>query len=77
MIVPLEVEVSGVPGLYSPQHILDFGVLHTQSEPKSIPVFVINNSIKPVEITVSNNTTTFGRKNLPYKKPKFLNAISS
>ena len=58
-MVPLEVEVTGAPGIYSPQHILDFGVLHTQSEPKSIPVFIINNSMKPIEITVSRRDVIF------------------
>lgn len=54
LIVPLEVEVSADPGLYSPQNLLDFGVLHSHSYPKSLPIFVINNSIKPIEITVSS-----------------------
>lgn len=52
-VVPLEVEVSADPGLYSPQNVLDFGVLHSRSEPKTLPLFVINSSTKPVEIAVS------------------------
>ncbi|XP_067948178.1 transmembrane protein 131-like [Watersipora subatra] len=50
LIVPLEVEVSAEPGLYTPQNLLDFGILHSRSEPKSLPLFVINSSIKPIEI---------------------------
>ena len=51
--MPLEVEVSADPGLYSPQNVLDFGVLHSQSDPKTLPLFVINSSIKHIEIAVS------------------------
>jgi len=62
LIVPLEVEVSERPGLYSPQHMLDFGVLHSETSSASLPLFVINSSTKPVEITVSadSSITVFG-----------------
>lgn len=54
LILPMEVEVSSQPGIYSPQSSLDFGLLHSSSEPKSLPLYIINSSTKPVEITVSS-----------------------
>jgi len=52
LVVQMEVEVSGKPGMYSPQPIIDFGMLHTLSEDKQIPLFIINSSTEPVDIVV-------------------------
>lgn len=52
LVVPLEVEVTSEPGLYSPQYTLDFGILHSLSTPKTLPILVINSSSRSFEITV-------------------------
>lgn len=41
------------PGLYSPTERLNFGILRTLDNPKSMKLVVINSSQKPIHITVS------------------------
>ncbi|CAG5136464.1 unnamed protein product, partial [Candidula unifasciata] len=51
LILPLEVEVSSDPGIYSPVELLDFGILRTLDEPKTLPLNLINTGPKAIHIT--------------------------
>lgn len=54
LILPLEIEVSSDPGIYSPVELLDFGILRTLDEPKSVRLNLINTGPKAVHITSVN-----------------------
>ena len=41
------------PGIYSPLEMLDFGILRTQDEPKTLRLSLLNSGPKPVYIMVS------------------------
>lgn len=56
LYLPLEVEVTAQPGLYSPQEVLDFGMMPSESGPKTMEVLVLNSGGKP--IAVQNVITT-------------------
>uniref|UniRef100_A0A4D5RQR3 Uncharacterized protein n=1 Tax=Ixodes scapularis TaxID=6945 RepID=A0A4D5RQR3_IXOSC len=51
LILPVEVEVVSLPGIFSPTEALDFGVVHRQDEPRSLPVNLLNSGQKQVYIT--------------------------
>ncbi|ESO93808.1 hypothetical protein LOTGIDRAFT_228573 [Lottia gigantea] len=51
LILPVEVEVSAEPGLYSPVEMIDFGILRTFDEPKSMKIGLINTGTKPIHIS--------------------------
>ncbi|KAK0064719.1 transmembrane protein 131 [Biomphalaria pfeifferi] len=51
LILPLEIEVSSDPGIYSPVELLDFGILRTLDEPKHLRLNLINTGPKAVHIT--------------------------
>jgi hypothetical protein len=56
IVVPVEISVLNQLNLYSNVDILEFspdGLVRSTAKPISIPVYVINNGIKPVTITVS------------------------
>ena len=48
--MPLEVEVTSQPGIYSPQDVIDFGLVPTQSEPKSVKILLLNSGSKAIQI---------------------------
>lgn len=51
LMLPVEVEVSNSPGLYSPLDTLDFGVLRSKYDsPKILPVQVINAALKTINV---------------------------
>ncbi|BFZ14499.1 hypothetical protein BsWGS_17535 [Bradybaena similaris] len=54
LILPVEVEVSSDPGIYSPVELLDFGILRTLDEPKTIRLNLINTGPKAIHITSVN-----------------------
>ncbi|XP_071504186.1 transmembrane protein 131-like, partial [Diadema antillarum] len=51
LMLPVEVEVSAVPGIYSSLEMMDFGTLRTQDEPKTIPLYLLNTGTKVVHIS--------------------------
>ena len=51
LMLPVEVEVSNSPGLYSPLDTLDFGVLRSHHDtPKMLPIQVINAAMKTIYV---------------------------
>lgn len=50
LILPVEVDVTSAPGIYSPMEVLDFGVLRSQDEPKELPISLLNSGHKHVHI---------------------------
>ncbi|OWF37267.1 transmembrane protein 131-like isoform X2 [Mizuhopecten yessoensis] len=51
LILPVEVEVSSVPGIYSPLELIDFGILRTLDEPTTIQLSLVNTGPKPLHVT--------------------------
>ncbi|GFN80733.1 transmembrane protein 131-like isoform x2 [Plakobranchus ocellatus] len=51
LILPVEIEVSSDPGIYSPLELLDFGILRTLDEPKTLRLNLMNTGQKAVYIT--------------------------
>ncbi|ODN00128.1 Transmembrane protein [Orchesella cincta] len=50
LLLPVEVQVSSEPGMYSPQDSLDFGLLVQSDKPKTLSLFIINAERRPVNI---------------------------
>ncbi|NWI99611.1 TM131 protein, partial [Crypturellus undulatus] len=51
IILPVEVEVTTAPGIYSSTEMLDFGTLRTQDLPKILNLHLLNSGTKDVPIT--------------------------
>uniref|UniRef100_A0A4W2EMJ4 Transmembrane protein 131 n=1 Tax=Bos indicus x Bos taurus TaxID=30522 RepID=A0A4W2EMJ4_BOBOX len=51
IILPVEVEVTTAPGIYSSTEMLDFGTLRTQDLPKVLNLHLLNSGTKDVPIT--------------------------
>uniref|UniRef100_UPI00398E84E6 transmembrane protein 131 isoform X1 n=2 Tax=Pristiophorus japonicus TaxID=55135 RepID=UPI00398E84E6 len=51
LILPVEVEVTTAPGIYSSIEMLDFGTLRTQDLPKVLNLHLLNSGAKDVPIT--------------------------
>uniref|UniRef100_A0A674I0X6 Transmembrane protein 131 n=2 Tax=Terrapene triunguis TaxID=2587831 RepID=A0A674I0X6_9SAUR len=51
IILPVEVEVTTAPGIYSSTEMLDFGTLRTQDMPKILNLHLLNSGTKDVPIT--------------------------
>ncbi|XP_075545402.1 transmembrane protein 131 isoform X1 [Dermacentor variabilis] len=51
LILPVEVEVVSLPGIFSPMETLDFGVMHSQDEPRTLPLNLLNSGPKQLYIT--------------------------
>ncbi|KAK2556050.1 Transmembrane protein 131 [Acropora cervicornis] len=51
LILPIEVEVTSAPGLFSSADLVDFGTLRTMDEPKSIGLYLLNAGHKQVHIS--------------------------
>ncbi|XP_075733789.1 transmembrane protein 131 isoform X3 [Rhipicephalus microplus] len=56
LILPVEVEVVSLPGIFSPTETLDFGVMHSQDEPKTLPLNLLNSG--PKQLYISNVIVT-------------------
>lgn len=50
VILPVEVEVSSSPGLYTPIALIDFGVMRTLDMPKKVIIQVLNSGSKQILI---------------------------
>ncbi|XP_067136144.1 transmembrane protein 131 isoform X2 [Centruroides vittatus] len=50
LVLPVEVEVTSVPGIYSPSEILEFGVLRSHDEPKTLTLSLLNSGQKHIHI---------------------------
>ena len=53
LVLPVEVEVTATPGIFSPLEILDFGIIRTLDEPKPLRLNLLNSGVKPIYISVS------------------------
>ncbi|CAL8308866.1 unnamed protein product [Merluccius merluccius] len=51
IILPVEVEVTTAPGIYSSIEMLDFGTLRSQDKPKQLNLHLLNSGSKDVQIT--------------------------
>ncbi|XP_076446798.1 transmembrane protein 131-like isoform X2 [Babylonia areolata] len=51
LILPVEVEFSAEPGIYSPIEMLDFGILRTLDDPKTLRLNLINTGARAAHIT--------------------------
>ncbi|PIK44908.1 putative transmembrane protein [Apostichopus japonicus] len=51
LMLPVEVEVSSAPGLYTSLELIDFGTLRSLDEPKTIQLYLLNTSPKVMQIT--------------------------
>ncbi|KAG8452178.1 hypothetical protein GDO86_004101 [Hymenochirus boettgeri] len=56
IILPVEVEVTTAPGIYSSIEMLDFGTLRTQDVPKVLNLHLLNSGMKDVPITSVRST---------------------
>ncbi|KAM5180058.1 transmembrane protein 131 [Mantella aurantiaca] len=56
IILPVEVEVTTAPGIYSSIEMLDFGTLRTQDLPKVLNLHLLNSGAKDVPITSVRST---------------------
>ncbi|XP_055926563.1 transmembrane protein 131-like isoform X3 [Argiope bruennichi] len=50
LLLPVEVDVSSAPGIYSPTEILDFGVLRSDDQPKVLTLSLLNSGPKHVHL---------------------------
>ncbi|XP_030646920.1 transmembrane protein 131 [Chanos chanos] len=72
IILPVEVEVTSAPGIYSSTEMLDFGTLRSQDQPKQLNLHLLNSGTKDVSImsvrpTPSNEAITVGFKQITLK----------
>ncbi|XP_029658546.1 transmembrane protein 131 isoform X2 [Octopus sinensis] len=51
LILPVEVEVTSAPGIYSPVEMIDFGILRTLDEPQTVQLNLVNTGLRPVHVT--------------------------
>ncbi|KAM6939145.1 transmembrane protein 131 isoform 1-T1 [Lycodopsis pacificus] len=56
IILPVEVEVTSAPGIYSSTEMLDFGTLRSQDRPKLLNLHLLNSGKKDVPITSVRTT---------------------
>uniref|UniRef100_A0A673CWL6 Transmembrane protein 131 n=1 Tax=Sphaeramia orbicularis TaxID=375764 RepID=A0A673CWL6_9TELE len=56
IILPVEVEVTSAPGIYSSTEMLDFGTLRSQDRPKLLNLHLLNSGAKDVPITSVRTT---------------------
>ncbi|TRY89294.1 hypothetical protein DNTS_003463 [Danionella cerebrum] len=72
IILPVEVEVTAAPGIYSSTEMLDFGTLRSQDRPKLLNLHLLNSGSKDVSImsvrpTPSNEAVTVEFKQITLK----------
>ncbi|XP_060594153.1 transmembrane protein 131-like [Ruditapes philippinarum] len=51
VVLPMEVEVTSSPGVYVATELIDFGIVRTFDEPKTVPINLINTGDTPVQIS--------------------------
>ncbi|XP_041357021.1 transmembrane protein 131-like isoform X2 [Gigantopelta aegis] len=51
LILPVEIEVTSEPGIYSPIELIDFGILRTLDAPKTVKLNLINTGSSAIHIT--------------------------
>ncbi|XP_052281424.1 LOW QUALITY PROTEIN: transmembrane protein 131-like [Dreissena polymorpha] len=51
LVLPMEVEVTSSPGIYLSSELIDFGIVRTFDEPKTVPVNLINTGDSVVHIS--------------------------
>ncbi|XP_061636104.1 transmembrane protein 131 [Phyllopteryx taeniolatus] len=56
IILPVEVEVTSAPGIYSSTEMLDFGTLRSQDRPKLMALYLLNSGTKDVPVTSVRTT---------------------
>ncbi|CAG5861938.1 unnamed protein product [Menidia menidia] len=56
IILPVEVEVTSAPGIYSSTEMLDFGTLRSQDRPKLLNLHLLNSGAKDVPVTSVRST---------------------
>ncbi|XP_047669572.1 transmembrane protein 131 isoform X2 [Tachysurus fulvidraco] len=72
IILPVEVEVTTAPGIYSSTEMLDFGTLRSQDRPKQLNLHLLNSGAKDVSImsvrpTPANEAVTVEFKQITLK----------
>ncbi|KAF4079334.1 hypothetical protein AMELA_G00191600 [Ameiurus melas] len=72
IILPVEVEVTTAPGIYSSTEMLDFGTLRSQDRPKQLNLHLLNSGAKDVSImsvrpTPANEAVTVEFKQVTLK----------
>ncbi|KAK3575261.1 hypothetical protein QTP86_023458 [Hemibagrus guttatus] len=72
IILPVEVEVTTAPGIYSSTEMLDFGTLRSQDRPKQLNLHLLNSGAKDVSImsvrpTPANEAITVEFKQITLK----------
>ncbi|XP_064637998.1 transmembrane protein 131-like isoform X2 [Lineus longissimus] len=51
LVLPVEVEVTSAPGIYSPVDKLDFDILRTLDAPRTLRLNLINSGTKPIHVS--------------------------
>ncbi|KAK3100282.1 hypothetical protein FSP39_017460 [Pinctada imbricata] len=51
LILPVEVEVSSAPGIYSPTELIDFGIIRTLDGPSTVQLSLLNTGNRPIHIS--------------------------
>ncbi|XP_037325757.2 transmembrane protein 131 isoform X2 [Pungitius pungitius] len=67
IILPVEVEVTSAPGIYSSTEMLDFGTLRSQDRPKLLNLHLSNSGTKDVPITSVRTTPSNEAVTLDFK----------
>uniref|UniRef100_G3PKK0 Transmembrane protein 131 n=1 Tax=Gasterosteus aculeatus aculeatus TaxID=481459 RepID=G3PKK0_GASAC len=67
IILPVEVEVTSAPGIYSSTEMLDFGTLRSQDRPKLLNLHLLNSGTKDVPITSVRTTPSNEAVTLDFK----------
>ncbi|XP_029005175.1 transmembrane protein 131 isoform X2 [Betta splendens] len=67
IILPVEVEVTSAPGIYSSTEMLDFGTLRSQDRPKLLNLHLLNSGTKDVPITSVRTTPSNDAVTIDFK----------
>ncbi|XP_062306395.1 transmembrane protein 131 isoform X1 [Osmerus eperlanus] len=67
IILPVEVEVTSAPGIYSSTEMLDFGSLRSQDRPKQLNLHLLNSGTKDVPITSVRSTPSNEAVSIDFK----------
>ncbi|XP_048090803.1 transmembrane protein 131-like [Alosa alosa] len=68
IILPMEVEVTAAPGIYSSIEMLDFGTLRSQDRPKQLNLHLLNSGMKDVPITSIRPTPSNDAVSIEFKQ---------
>ncbi|XP_042561353.1 transmembrane protein 131-like [Clupea harengus] len=68
IILPMEVEVTAAPGIYSSIEMLDFGTLRSQDRPKHLNLHLLNSGTKDVPITSIRPTPSNDAVSIEFKQ---------